>query len=303
MKNYLMKDYPNYHAARMKDPSLFVRIRVIKTTNEGVMFYGGPLKSKPKGPVEIASVRFPKDKFTVAQAKKWMKDHDLKYILFEPARKISKTNLRIEDVTKENLANLNDSDVWKLRFRCTQLWDKHFAKSSDIVVGALNREILLEKYTLITEVLKKRGKQILTSEIDRAVFRNKLQKKNEKSHDIVVVPITKNEDEHIFAGIVYEPNVVDSQGDSASEEVIRKLCYSFMENSQMLKMSHRGDALNVKILENYLAPVDFTIEGRAITKGSWILVTRVLDENVWAKIKKGELQGYSMAGVGIREIV
>jgi len=77
--------YENYHAARLQNPDLFLRIRVFKTTSEGIMFYGGPKKSDPRGGAEVQAIRFPKKKFTVAEAKKWLKDHDFKFILFEPA--------------------------------------------------------------------------------------------------------------------------------------------------------------------------------------------------------------------------
>lgn len=80
----ISKPYPNYHAARIKNPGSFIRIRVLQTTKTGIMLYGGPLKSNPKAAV-LQAVRFPKDKYTVAQAKKWLKDHKQSYILFEPA--------------------------------------------------------------------------------------------------------------------------------------------------------------------------------------------------------------------------
>lgn len=63
-----------------------MRIRVLSTSKEGIMFYGGPLKSKPRGATEVQTIRFPKDKFSVKEAKKWLKDHKQKYILFEPAK-------------------------------------------------------------------------------------------------------------------------------------------------------------------------------------------------------------------------
>ena len=81
----IQKPYPNYHAARIKSPGLFSRVRVIQTTKKGVMLYGGPLKTNPRTSA-LQSVRFPKNKFTVAQAKKWLKDHKQIYILFEPAK-------------------------------------------------------------------------------------------------------------------------------------------------------------------------------------------------------------------------
>lgn len=78
--------YPNYHAARIKNPGLFQRVRVLQTTKTGIMLYGGPLKSNSRSAV-LQAVRFPKSKFTVVQAKKWLKDHEQSYIIFEPAKK------------------------------------------------------------------------------------------------------------------------------------------------------------------------------------------------------------------------
>jgi hypothetical protein len=84
---WIQKPYTNYHAARIRRPGDFVRIRVMNKSKEGIMFYGGPLKSNPSGGTQLQSIRFPKSKFTVKEAKKWLKDHGKKYILFEPASK------------------------------------------------------------------------------------------------------------------------------------------------------------------------------------------------------------------------
>jgi len=89
-KRVVSKPYPNYHAARIKSPGAFARVRVMQTTKEGIMLYGGPLKGKPGGSSELQSIRFPKSKFTVAEAKAWLKDHKKKYILFEPAKETKK---------------------------------------------------------------------------------------------------------------------------------------------------------------------------------------------------------------------
>lgn len=83
----IQKPHPNFHAARIKSPGLFLKVRVMQTSKEGIMFYGGPLKTKPTGGAQLQAVRFPKSKFTVAQAKKWLADHKQKYISFEPAIK------------------------------------------------------------------------------------------------------------------------------------------------------------------------------------------------------------------------
>jgi len=79
--------YPNYHSARIRDPNDFVKIVVLQTLPNGIMIYGGRLKSEPNGKSKPQAYRLPKDKFTVAEAKKWLKDHNITYILFEPASK------------------------------------------------------------------------------------------------------------------------------------------------------------------------------------------------------------------------
>jgi len=78
--------FPNYHAARIKSPTLFVRILTIQTLPNGIRILGGTLKSDPRGGVKTQSYRFPKNKFTAAEARKWLKEHKLNYISFEPAR-------------------------------------------------------------------------------------------------------------------------------------------------------------------------------------------------------------------------
>lgn len=82
----ISKPYPNFHSARIKNPGLFVRIRVLSTSKEGIMFYGGPLKSDRTGPTIVQAIRFPKKTFSAKEAKTWLKDHKQKYILFEPAK-------------------------------------------------------------------------------------------------------------------------------------------------------------------------------------------------------------------------
>jgi len=77
--------YPNYHAARVRDPGAFSRIVTLKTFPNGVMLLGGPLKGSPGGGSTAQAYRFPKSRFTAAQARKWLKDHNIKTIGFEAA--------------------------------------------------------------------------------------------------------------------------------------------------------------------------------------------------------------------------
>ena len=77
--------YPNFHAARVRRPGDFVRIRVLETLSNGIMIYGGPLKSNPSGGTKVQAYRFPKSKFTAGQARAWLREHKISWILFERA--------------------------------------------------------------------------------------------------------------------------------------------------------------------------------------------------------------------------
>jgi HK97 family phage prohead protease len=89
--------FENEHAARLKDPKGFDP-KAFRRTNGGKIFGNidvpksigiiwGKLKgkSKPGDPPITQSLRFASKSWTVTAAKKWLKDHKIKYILFEPA--------------------------------------------------------------------------------------------------------------------------------------------------------------------------------------------------------------------------
>jgi len=79
--------YPNFHAARIIDPDKFqadsFRTITIGQADAGITAIVGRLKGETT--TKIQTYRFDKKKFTVAEAKKWLKDHDIKFISFEPA--------------------------------------------------------------------------------------------------------------------------------------------------------------------------------------------------------------------------
>jgi HK97 family phage prohead protease len=77
--------YPNFHAGRVRDSDDFIEDSFrTKEIAPGVTIIMGKLKNGDDKMV-VQTYRFDKDKFTVAEAKKWLKDHDIKTILFEPA--------------------------------------------------------------------------------------------------------------------------------------------------------------------------------------------------------------------------
>ncbi len=115
-----------------------------------------------------------------------------------------------------------------------------------------------------------------------------------------------DQEKRLVYGVVYEPDVEDSQGDVASAEEIEKAAHRFMiylqEGVAFVDVQHNDQPADAVVVESYIAPVDFQFQGssEAVRKGSWVVVTHIVDEQLW-KAVKSELKGYSMAGFGKRD--
>ena len=115
------------------------------------------------------------------------------------------------------------------------------------------------------------------------------------------IPLLKTGEERYVLGIVLEPERVDAQQDVYSAAEVRDAAHHFMEEYRNLGLMHReilGE--QVKILESYLAPAEFEVDGTLIKRGTWLLAVRVVDEELWQQIKAGELTGFSIGGSALR---
>lgn len=80
--------FPNEHAARQTEPDgRRYKTYRRKQISPGISFIYG---IKRVGGTEVQSIRFDKTKFTVAQAKAWLKKHNFKTGKFVAARKDKK---------------------------------------------------------------------------------------------------------------------------------------------------------------------------------------------------------------------
>lgn len=108
-------------------------------------------------------------------------------------------------------------------------------------------------------------------------------------------------DERFVLGIVLEPEVVDAQGDIYSAEDVRAAAHRFLEEFGGLGLMHQMRVNDqVKILESYLAPTDFSLGELSVRRGTWLLALRVLSDELWTRIKDGELTGLSIGGTARR---
>jgi len=114
------------------------------------------------------------------------------------------------------------------------------------------------------------------------------------------IPLIKGADptdERYVLGVVLEPETVDAQGDVYSADEVRKAAHRFMEEYQGLGLQHELRVNDqVKILESFIAPVEFTVGEVTIKKGTWLLAVRVLSDELWARVAEGQLTGFSIGG-------
>jgi len=113
--------------------------------------------------------------------------------------------------------------------------------------------------------------------------------------------------EQIVTGAVLVPEVPDgtktpeSDADIYAEAEIYKAMVFWMENARApfayQHVDHGGKLLSnedVVLLENWQARADFIEGDQHITKGTWMLSTRVRNPQLWEAIVKGEINSWSI---------
>ena len=98
-----------------------------------------------------------------------------------------------------------------------------------------------------------------------------------------------------------EPYTVDAQGDVLVPETIRRTAHAYLAKHGQIGYMHRDFSRRFRILESFITPSDFEIDNQWVTKGSWLMAVRVLDEETWTEVKSGKITGFSIGGFGRRK--
>lgn len=115
------------------------------------------------------------------------------------------------------------------------------------------------------------------------------------------VPILKvDEEKRIVTGIVYEPDVLDAHGEFMTADEIEKSAHQFLKDFRNIDKQHDFVASETEVVESWITKEDGKLGEQEVKKGTWLLSVHVPDDDTWGEIKKGELTGFSMGGVGER---
>ena len=106
-----------------------------------------------------------------------------------------------------------------------------------------------------------------------------------------------------WASVVTENGeaVIDRQGDVIEPDTLVKAVNKFMEHVRVGKQMHNGDQIGMVV---HSLPITKEIGdslGIQSNREGWVVAFKVYDDNVWAKVKSGELAAFSIGGRAVKE--
>ena len=108
-----------------------------------------------------------------------------------------------------------------------------------------------------------------------------------------------DEEKQVVFAEVYAPGVIDSQGDFMNAAEIEKMAWRFMAHGRVTKVDTNHDLLDNGsiVVESFTARAgdpDFI-------DGAWVVGVHIPDAEIWADVKKGDINGFSMYGGAVRK--
>ena len=150
---------------------------------------------------------------------------------------------------------------------------------------------------------------------ESSVGETELPDEDDDMKDVEVAKATmfaSDKPKQIVYGVVYPvfpEGEFDLEDDMIKAEEIEKMAHAYMINSQGYDIQHQIFNIpreHATVVESYIAPVDISVPStdgvKSITKGSWVMATKLSDE-LWKLSEEGKLNAYSIYGKGLRKKV
>lgn len=136
--------------------------------------------------------------------------------------------------------------------------------------------------------------------------------------DVNTIEKAKPDELQVVTGVVLCPYNIDADNDWIPPHEIEKTAYHYLENSSVVGLKHKEKA-RATVVESFLVPYPDGERAKAVLNkdhtayaypygnttvysGSWILGVR-LGDDLWRLHKAGELNAFSIGGVGKRKKV
>ena len=105
-----------------------------------------------------------------------------------------------------------------------------------------------------------------------------------------------------WASVVTEKGepVVDRQGDIIKADTLVRAVNKFMEHVRVGKQMHNGDQIGVVVHSWPCTDEINKSVGLEADREGWLVAFKVYDEEVWSKVKSGELAAFSIGGRAVK---
>ena len=106
-----------------------------------------------------------------------------------------------------------------------------------------------------------------------------------------------------WASVVTEKGepVIDRQGDMIAPDTLVRAVNKFMEHVRVGKEMHTGDQIGAVIHSMPITKEIGDSLGIQSDREGWIVAFKVYNDDVWAKVKSGELAAFSIGGRAMKE--
>lgn len=109
-----------------------------------------------------------------------------------------------------------------------------------------------------------------------------------------------------FWCVVLEPDAVDTQDDFERRSTIEKAAHGWLakyrEGNAHLNLGHARylDDREAVLAEHYVLPAATKLGDQQLPAGTWVQCWHVLSPELWQQVERGELDGLSYGGTGVR---
>lgn len=115
----------------------------------------------------------------------------------------------------------------------------------------------------------------------------------ETSLQFSVKKFVTNNDRRIVTGEVYSPFVIDTHDEMMLPDDVEIMAHRFLADNrnQYIDVMHDNKLVRATIIESYIAKVN---DPDGYSEGAWVASIYVDDEDLWQRIRAGELNGFSI---------
>lgn len=145
-----------------------------------------------------------------------------------------------------------------------------------------------------------RKTQLLKKSLTAQVLNNCKCKDGFAGKEIRCSIFKADEDRRLVYSVIAESDIADAQGDVMSGETIEEMAHNYMLDSRKHDERHDWRTVDAAPVESWVFRENTVLFGVPIKAISWVIGVKVLADHIWAKVKSGEYQAFSIGGRGVR---